>query len=391
MRRALVLAFGTALCTTALSLGGVGQALAAGPAKSAPAKAAAVDPTIKQPGWKAPRNAMGQPDLSGYWTNATLTPLTRSRQITDKPKLTLAEARALESVFAKALEDADKPTDPNASTQSVQNDFNKSDLLKIRPDLAAAGGDVGGYNVGWIDPGTHIMEVNGEFRTSLITTADGQIPPRKDGKRPNMYGRDVYDSYEYRSLGERCIIGFGRNAGPPMLPNGYYNNDYYIIQSPDTVVIQVELVHDLRVVRLNGTHRTDGVRPWMGDSIGHWEGDTLVVETTNIPEGQAFSGSWKNLKVTEWFTRVSPTRLNYRFQIDDPDTWDKPWGGEYNFAPMTGIIYEYACHEGNYALPAILAGARLEEKQAALAAATPAPAPAAAPAPAPAGKGKGTK
>jgi hypothetical protein len=103
----------------------------------------------------------------------------------------------------------------------------------------------------------------------------------------------------------------------------------------------------------------------MGDSIGHFDGNTLVVETTNIPQGQAFMGSWKNLKVTEWFTRVSPTRINYRFQVEDPDTWDKPWGGEYDFAPLKGIVYEYACHEGNYALPSILAGARRAEQTAA--------------------------
>jgi len=105
------------------------------------------------------------------------------------------------------------------------------------------------------------------------------------------------------------------------------------------------------------------VRPWMGDSIGRYDGNTLVVETTNIPQGQAFMASWKNLKVTEWFTRVSPTRVNYRFQVEDPDAWDRPWGGEYNFAPMHGIIYEYACHEGNYALPGILAGARAQERE----------------------------
>jgi hypothetical protein len=388
MRRALVLAFGTALgAIGTIGMIGVGPSLAAPKATAGKTSVAAVDPTIRQPGWVTPRNAMGQPDLSGYWTNATLTPLTRSRQITDKPKLTLAEARELEGIFAKALEDADKPTDPNADTQTVQNQFTKSKLLEIRPDFAAAGGDVGGYNVGWIDPGTHIMEVNGEFRTSVITTPDGQIPTRKDGQRPSFFGggRDSYDSYETRSLGERCIIGFGRNAGPPMLANGYYNNDYYIIQSPDAVVIQVELVHDTRIIRLNARRRTDGVRPWMGDSIGHFEGDTLVVETTNIPQGQAFMGSWKNLKVTEWLTRVSPTRINYRFQVEDPDTWDKPWGGEYDFAPLKGIIYEYACHEGNYALPAILAGARRQERDAAQAAAAKAatPAPAAAP-----GKGK---
>ena len=218
---------------------------------------------------------------------------------------------------------------------------------------------MGGYNTFWIDPGNHMMEVNGEYRSSILTTPNGMPPARKAGApKASGYPREIYDSYENRPLGERCIMGFGSNAGPPMLTNYFYNNDYYILQSPDAVVIQVELNHDARVIRLKGGHRTDGVRQWMGDSIGHFEGDTLVVETINIPQGQAFEDSWKKLKVTERFTRVSPTRINYRFTIEDPDMWDKPWGGEYDFAPMKGIVYEYACHEGNYALPAILAGAR---------------------------------
>jgi hypothetical protein len=325
------------------------------------------DPTIPQPGWAPPKNAMGQPDLSGYWSNATMTPLTRNPRLTDKAALTAAEARGLEKAFGDALAEADKPTDPDAPTApATDSKAAEAKLIAIRPDFAAAGGDVGGYNTFWIDPGTHIMEVNGEFRSSILTTPDGQPPKRKAGA-PAARGfgdyRDIYDSYETRALGERCIMGFGSNAGPPMLANGYYNNNYFIIQSPDAVVIQVEMIHDLRTIRLKGQHRTDGVRPWMGDSIGHFEGNTLVVETTNIPQGQAFMGSWKNLKVTERFTRVSPTRINYRFQAEDPDTWDKPWGGEYDFAPMRGIIYEYACHEGNYALPAILAGARRQEKE----------------------------
>jgi hypothetical protein len=127
----------------------------------------------------------------------------------------------------------------------------------------------------------------------------------------------------------------------------------------------VEMVHDTRIVRLNSTHRTDGVRPWMGDSIGHWEGDTLVVETTNIPRRQSYRGSWENLKVTERFTRVGKNRIHYQFTLDDPSTWEKPWGGEYEFSPLKGVIYEYACHEGNYALPGILSGARYEEAEAA--------------------------
>jgi hypothetical protein len=301
-----------------------------------------------------------------------MTPLTRNTRITDKPTLTLAEARAAEKVWGDALAAADAPTDAKETAPTEKEKATQAKLFALRPDFAAAGGDVGGYNTFWIDPGTHVMEVNGQFRSSIVTTANGQIPPRKGATGGGGFGggrRDNYDSYEYRGIGERCIMGFGRNAGPPMLPNGYYNNDYYIIQTPTAVVIQVEMIHDARIVRLNAQHRTDGVRPWMGDSIGHFEGNTLVVETTNFPQADGFAGSWKNLKVTERFTRVSPTRLNYQFTVEDPDTWDKPWGGEYDFAPMHGIVYEYACHEGNYALPAILAGARRQEQQAAAGAA----------------------
>jgi hypothetical protein len=357
MRRALILALGTAL-------------VSAGLAHAAGTPARLADPTIRQPGWVAPKTAWGAPDFQGYWSNATLTPTTRNTKLTDKPTLTLAEARAQEGAWAKALEAADAPTDPNTSTQAYQDKSSESKLIAINPVFGAAGGDVGGYNAFWLDPGTHIMEVNGEFRTSIVTTPDGQVPKRKGGGSTNPYAgyRDVYDSYENRSLGERCIMGFGRNATAPMLPNGFYNNNYQIIQTPDAVLIQVELIHEARIIRLNAKHRADDVRPWMGDSIGHYEGDTLVVETTNFPQREAFMGSWKNLKVTERFTRISPTRINYQFKVEDPDTWDKPWGGEYNFSPLDGIIYEYACHEGNYALPSILAGARHQEQQAAAAA-----------------------
>jgi hypothetical protein len=359
MRLALILVLGTALSTA-----GVAIAAPEAPAKAAKA-APAGDPTIAPPGWSPPKNAMGQPDISGYWSNATMTPLTRNPRVTDKATLTAVEARALEKTFADALAEADKPTDLDAPT-ALPADAKAAEakLVALRPDLAAAGGDVGGYNTFWIDPGAHIMEINGEFRTSILTTPNGQPPKRKAGAPGGGRGyRDIYDSYETRSLGERCIMGFGSNAGPPMFANGYYNNNYQIVQTPDSVVIQVEMIHDSRIIRLNSKHRTDGVRPWMGDSIGRYEGNTLVVETTNIPEGQAFMGSWKNLKVTERFTRVTPTRVNYQFQVEDPDMWDQPWGGEYNFAPLRGILYEYACHEGNYALPGILAGARAAEKE----------------------------
>ena len=358
MRPILALALGT-LSTAALAM--------ALPALAAPAAKASRDPTIAPPGWTAPKTAFGQPDISGYWSNATMTPLIRNPKLTDKLVLSAVEAKGLEKAFAEALAEADRPTDTVKGPGAVTDkDSAEAKLVAIRPDFAAAGGDVGGYNTFWIDPGAHMMEVNGEYRSSIITTANGQPPARKPGAAP-AFGRyrDVYDSYETRALGERCIMGFGRNSTPPMVSNGYYNNDYYIIQTPDAVAIQVELIHDTRIVRLKGGHIPANVRPFMGDSIGHWEGSTLVVETTNFPQSDAFMGSWKNLKVIERFTRVSPTRVNYQFQVEDPDTWDKPWGGEYNFAPLKGVVYEYACHEGNYALPAILAGARRQEQEAA--------------------------
>ncbi|TAJ73423.1 MAG: hypothetical protein EPO51_05325 [Phenylobacterium sp.] len=356
MRRTLVLALGAVLAT-----GGVGLPVQAAPPG---APAASLDSSAP-PGWKRPRNPMGQPDLSGYWSNATLTPLTRNRRISDKAALTAAEAKALEKLWADALAESDTPTDPNESEAAGQAKLSGSKLVEIRPDFIAAGGDTGGYNTFWIDPGTHLVEIDGKYRTSILTTDNGLPPARKAGAPAPRGGgfRDSYESYETRPEGERCISGFGRNTGPPMLPNGYYNNNYQIVQTPDAVVIEVEMIHDARIVRLNGTHRTDGLRPTMGDSIGRYEGDTLVVETTNIPASQQFMGAWKTLKVTEWFTRLSPTKILYRFQLEDPEMWEKPWGGEYTFNTLNGRTYEYACHEGNYALPGILAGARQKEKE----------------------------
>ena len=322
--------------------------LAASAQPAAPTKAVA---------YTAPRTTFGQPDLMGFWSSATLTPMTRDRRLGDRLVLTPAETKALEGREAFEIEAGNKPTDPNAPVNAPNG-------LELKPSFAAAGGDVGGYNRGWLDPGNLVMRVGGEPRSSLLITKDGQVPSRKNGTRAPVvdYGDEgsrgplgSFDNYEQRPLGERCIA-FGRNVGPPMLPNGFYNNNYYIVQTPDAVVIEVEMVHDARVVSLRGKHRTDGMRPWSGDSIGWWEGDTLVVETTHIPQQQAFMGSWKNLKITERFTRSAKDRLRYTFTVTDPDSWSEPWSGEYEFSPLQGVIYEYACHEGNYALPGILVG-----------------------------------
>lgn len=261
------------------------------------------------------------------------------------------------------MEDGNQSTDPNAPAPKQGGEIKEG----TRPEFVAAGGAVGFYDRGWLDPGSTVMRVGGQPRTSLLTTPNGQVPARRSGApapAASNAGRS-FDNPEARGLGERCIISFGRNGGPPMFANGFYNNNYQIVQGPDHVAIEVEMVHDVRMIRLNSVHRSDGVRPWFGDSIGWYEGDTLVVETINIPQAQAYFGSWEKLRVTERFTRVGPKSLHYAFTIEDPDAWDKPWGGEYEFHPLDGRIMEYACHEGNYALEGILAGARAEEAAAA--------------------------
>ena len=235
-----------------------------------------------------------------------------------------------------------------------------------------AGGDVGGYNSFWMDPGTRAMRVNGEIRSSILVSPDNGRLPWRLGARAKLGQfllrvQGAFDGPEQRPLGERCIVGFGSTGGPPMLPV-LYNNNYQIVQSPGFVMILVEMNHDARVIRLDSEHLPDTVRPWMGDSIGHWEGDTLVVETTNFHPGQSFRAAIKHqfyvtrdAVVTERFTRLGPEEILYRFEVEDPGAYSENWIGEVALRRTDDTIYEYACHEGNYALPGILAGARLEE------------------------------
>ncbi|MCA3712490.1 MAG: hypothetical protein IM664_10710 [Phenylobacterium sp.] len=336
------------------------------PALIALVLALSAGPALAAPPFKAPRNMYGQPDLSGNWSNASLTPETRAPALGARATFSEEEVRQMEAQAVSEVEQGNQSIDPDQGAPKVGGEIKAG----IRPEYAAAGGAVGGYDRGWLEPGSTVMRVRGEPRTSFLTTPDGQPPKRRaDAPPPTRFNAEMFrrsaDNPETRALGERCILSFGRNAGPPMFPNGFYNNNYKIVQGPDTVAILVEMVHDVRLIRLNGTHRTDGVRPWMGDSVGRWDGETLVVETINIPMQQAYRGSWRNLKVTERFTRVARDRVHYGFQVEDPTVWDAPWGGEYEFSALNGEIYEYACHEGNYALPGILAGARAEEAEAA--------------------------
>ncbi len=212
------------------------------------------------------------------------------------------------------------------------------------------------------------MRVDGRPRTSFITDPpNGQVPPMKPGVAPDtnrrtalLPGERYTDGPELQLIDDRCILPIGNNAGPVMLPLSG-NSNYQIIQTEHHVVILVEMIHDARIVRLNGKHRTDGQRPYLGDSIGWYEGETLVVETTNYPPEQLFRGSWKNLTVTERFTRVRDDRLLYAFTVDDPTKWDRPWGGEYEFRPSADPIEEYACREGEVSVPAMLLAARRRE------------------------------
>ncbi|MBL8773238.1 MAG: hypothetical protein JNK30_17785 [Phenylobacterium sp.] len=327
------------------------------------AAALALPAAASAQGYRAPRAVGNQPSLEGTWTNATLTPLERPRTLGERRAMTAAEVDAAEGRRAQVIAKSLEPTRTDA-------DFEKEPCYAGNTLSGGATHDCG-YNAFWTDHGDTVMRVNGEPRTSLITfPADGRMPkrlPPRPGAGPPVRG--VYgvagDNPENQTLGERCITSFGYHAGPVMLPS-FYNSNYQIVQGTDAVVIVVEMIHDARVVRLNGRHGPNKV--WYGDSIGRWEGETLVVETTNYHPHQNMFGGTSDMKVTERFTRVGDQRLHYAFRVEDPAVWAEPWGGEYEFSPAKGAVYEYACHEGNYALPGILRGARAAEAEAAKAA-----------------------
>ena len=219
-----------------------------------------------------------------------------------------------------------------------------------------------------MDGGTQVVRYNNEFRSSLIVDpADGQIPAytvqaqaRIDAARAQRRSRGAFDGPESRPLPERCIMSFGSSSGPPMLPI-LYNNHYQIVQSPGYVMILVEMVHDVRIIRIGKQPLSENMNRWMGDSIGHWEGDTLVVETSRFNPIQRFRGSSNNFKVIERFTRVADNTINYAFTIEDPETYTQSWSAEMPLNLTGDRLYEYACHEGNYSLAGVLAGARLAE------------------------------
>ncbi|MFK7977771.1 MAG: hypothetical protein AB8C02_16695 [Halioglobus sp.] len=301
--------------------------------------------------WDVARLPWGAPDLQGIWTSATLTTLTRPDEF-DSLVLTPKEAASVESMGEEQLEEID--------------DLPEGDL--------EAGANVGGYNAAWIDPGTRVLRVKGEPRSSIIVEPDdGQVPYTLMG-RGRFYWQGYkfmrrHDNPEERPLGERCTVGFGSTGGPPMLPV-LYNNNYQFVQTPDEVLILVEMNHNIRTVRMGGKPLPAAIKPWLGDSIGKWDGDTLVVTTTGFHPQQNLRAAIKHQfymtsdsVVEERFTRLNASEMLYQFTVTDESIYRQPWRGELTLRASEGPIYEYACHEGNYALPNILAGARQEEQE----------------------------
>jgi hypothetical protein len=291
----------------------------------------------KAAAWTPPRTPEGEPDLQGFWTNATITPFERPPELAAKQFLTPEEAAAAEK-----------------------------QVLDNRVDRAPAPGDTGGYNEFWFDRGTKVVPTR---RTSLVVDpADGRIPPLTPEAQARMENaraaarQHPTDGPESRSLTERCILW--PTAGPPMLPSGY-NNMYQIVQAPGYVMILTEMIHDARVIPLDGRpHLPLNIRQWMGDSRGHWEGNTLVVETTNFSNKTSFRGASEHMHLVERFTRMDPETVLYQFTVDDPEAFTKSWSVEIPMTKTVGPLFEYACSEGNYALTDILSGARADERKA---------------------------
>ena len=322
-----------------------------------------------------PRTASGRPDLSGTYDVSTLTPMQRPTELAEKMSLTDEEAAAIAGAEARRTAERNAPSDPNRGAPPQGGDGSPG-----------AAGNVGGYNSFWIDRGTGAFRIGGEWRTSiLIDPPNGRFPPTTEERQAAFRaareagpvrraqndgtaywleaGLDApgpYDNMEQRPYAERCILTFGSTSGPPMLP-ALYNNHKRIVQGEDTIVILIEMVHDARIVRMNAEHDPPEIRKWLGDSIGWWEGDTLVVETTNFVDRPAFRQGSGNMTVTERFRMQDADTLIYTFTVEDPSVWTAPFTGEYAWPRSGNKVFEYACHEANYALEGIMKGARLLE------------------------------
>ncbi len=316
-----------------------------------------------------------RPTLTGTWTNASLTPLARAR---DVESLVVTQEEAVKIAAATAI--AGVPSDdPDFGRDATYSDPNKG-----APEKGASDFGLKGYDSFWVTPGENLAKVKGEYRTSyIVDPPSGQIPytaaarpilqSRQAGGIRYLTGIGGNTGPEDTNIAERCLIGFGQTGGPGML-SVLYNNTHKIIQAPDHVAIVIEMNHDVRVIPVFDTgaiakasHKPAAIKPWLGDSVGWYEGDALFVQTKNVHPEQLKSGAYpmtEQTVVTEKFTRHSDDEIFYEFTVEDPLLFSQPWKAELSFYPAGGEQYEYACHEGNYAMPGMLYGARLAEREA---------------------------
>jgi hypothetical protein len=321
----------------------------------------------------------GHPDLSGTYDVSTLTPLQRPQEFGDNLELTREQADAIVQANRERVAEREKSRGPVTEAPPAGGAPPIGIGEEFRENSGA--GNVGGYNNFWVDPGSDVFTVGGKFRTSIIVDPiNGRMPKMTDAalarvmerrklRRANdgtawwldIDGDGPYDGPEMLGISERCILGF--TGSTPTFPS-LYNNYKRIVQTDDYVMILLEMVHDARIVRMNSEHPPAEMKSWLGDSIGWWEGDTLVVDTTNFhPKTRPGRGGSINAHVVERFSRLNDGNLLYRFTVEDPTVWTEPWTGEYVWRTSDEKLYEYACHEGNYAMEGILRGARLLESE----------------------------
>jgi hypothetical protein len=313
-----------------------------------------------------PASASDTRDLTGTWTNASLTTLQRPAGIT---------ALEVSPQEAKRIVDA---RDTIGFTSAEKKDTKVADI-NAPPPAGDKDFGVKAYDPAWTSAGEALGRVNGKYRTSqIIDPADGHIPYKDMDKAKKLAvakgiayqtGKGPYDGPEQAGAGERCILGFGGTGGPGML-NTLYNNNYKFVLTKDYLAIDVEMAHDVRIIPIFATAQKakashGPLQRWLGDSVAWWQGNTLVVESINVPALQGAFGPFpmsSQAKVTEYLTRNGPKEISYKFTVEDPENYTKPWTAELNFQPSEGI-YEYACAEGNYGLEGILAGARAKDSQ----------------------------
>lgn len=299
--------------------------------------------------YQPPRLSTGKPDLQGFWSNASVSRMERPQGyplVLSEEQAAELEGRALFNVRLKTEKDF---VDPKAPP----------------PEKGKALPGVGNYDVAWTDPGSVVATIKGEKRSSYITfPADGRIPAMTEQGRALRAAAlrrpgSGYDNPEERGNSERCLI-IGTN-GPPF-GNYLYNNNFQIVQTGDHVMIMSEMIHDVRIARIGGEHRNDDVQAWMGDSIAHWDADTLVVETRHVDPRSGGAFITANGRVTERFTRISDDQILYEFEVDDPTVYTSVWRGQMPLTRLRDQLYEYACHEGNYGLVNILEGGRSNDR-----------------------------